>query len=119
MDTRVGSEFHAFRVQPQERDVVVVGIRAVPLVFDHSQHFEVHVFRLLRVAAIVFQEPNADVLAFESVSTKNVCEPDSVNGFGASSSVSRNNESRSNPRVIDGKDDECRGRRASAYGGEH
>lgn len=67
MDTGVGSEFHTVSVQSQESDIVVVGSRTVTLVFDHSQHFVIHVFRFIVVAAVVFQKTNADIFSFESI----------------------------------------------------
>lgn len=67
VDTGVGSEFNPIGVHPQQCDVVVVRSRAVTLVLDHSQHFEVDVFGFLCIATIVFQKSYADIFRFESV----------------------------------------------------
>lgn len=67
MNTGVGSEFHPIGFHTQQCDVVVVGCRAIPLVLDHPQHFEVYVFRFLCIAAIVLQKSHADVFSFESM----------------------------------------------------
>lgn len=67
MNTGVGSEFHSIGFHTQQCDVVVVRRRAIPLVLDHLQHFEVDVFRFFCIATIVFQKSHADVFRFESI----------------------------------------------------
>lgn len=73
IDAGVLAELHAFRVHSQQRDVVVVRGRVVPFVLNHSRHLEVDVFRFRRVAAVVFQEPDADVLPLEPVRESRSC----------------------------------------------
>lgn len=67
MDTGIRTKLYAFRVHSQQRDVVVVRSRTVSLVFDHSKHFQVDVFRVIGIAAVMFQESYTDVFPFESV----------------------------------------------------
>lgn len=72
MDASVGTEFHAFGVHAQQRDIVVVRRRAVSLVLDHSQHFQIDVFGLVAGAAVVFQQSDPDVFPVKPVRKYNV-----------------------------------------------
>lgn len=67
MNTGVGSEFHPIGIHTQQCDVVVVRRRAIPLVLDHPQYFEVDVFRFFVITAIVFQKSHAYVFRVESM----------------------------------------------------
>lgn len=67
MDAGVRAEFHAFGVHAQQRDIVVVRRRAVPLMLDHPQHLQIDVFGLVVGAPVVFQQSDADVFPFEPV----------------------------------------------------
>lgn len=67
VDSGVRTEFNALSVHAQQGDIVVVRLGAVPLVFDHFQHFEVNVFWFCVIAPVVFQESYADVFPFETI----------------------------------------------------